>query len=87
MFKFKVPDNLKIKIAFVTVSFDTKGTRPFQWTLLVIASLLLNAILWPYIVVSSINTVFGTNIYWTDINVFVGTWLMLLTLGHFSSKE
>lgn len=87
MFKFKVPDNLKIKIAFVTVSFDTKGTRRFQWTLLVIASLLLNAILWPYIVVSSINTVFGTNIYWTDINVFVGTWLMLLTLGHFSSKE
>ena len=87
MFKFKVPDNLKIKIAFVTVSFDTKGTRRFQWTLLVIASLLLNAILWPYIVVSSINAVFGTKLDCLSVNVFVGTWLLLITLGYFTNKD
>ena len=87
MFKFKVPDNLKIKIAFVTLSFDTKGTHPFQWVVLGATAFLLNAILWPYIVISSINAVFGTKLDCLSVNVFVGTWLLLITLGYFANKD
>jgi hypothetical protein len=87
MLKLKVPQNLKIKIAFITLTFDTTGTGVFQWVLLGITSFVLNALLWPYIVISSINAVFGTNLYWSNINVFIGTWLLLLTLSHFTNKD
>ena len=87
MLKLKVPDNFKVKIAFITVTFDTKGTSAFQWFVLGFTAFVLNAILWPYIVISSINAIFGTQLDFLSVNVFIGTWLLLLTLSHFTSKE
>lgn len=87
MLKLKVPEKLRIKIAFITITFDTKNSHPLQWMMLGVTSFILNALLWPYIAISAINAVFGTKIYCYDINVFVGTWLLLLTISHFASKE
>jgi hypothetical protein len=87
MLKIKVPDNLKLNIAFLKISFDTKGTNPFQWAAIKFVAFFINAILWPYIVISAINAIFGTHLNFLSANVFVGTWLLLLTLSYFSNKE
>lgn len=87
MLKLKIPKDYKVKIAFITITFDTTGTSPFQWAFLGVITGLLNFILWPYIVITSINLVFNTHIDWFTFNSFIGVWLLLLSLGDFTSKE
>lgn len=90
MLKFKIPDKLKLKIGFITFSFDTTNTWPLQWILLAISVGILNIFIWPYILATAVNAVFATQLDWTNINVFVGIWVLILSLqaisGNFDQK-
>jgi len=85
--KINIPEQLRLKIAIFSIVFNTKDTHPFQWIVLSFTAGVLNALLWPFIIVSCINMVFGTQINWLSINAFFGVWGLILTLGQISNNE
>jgi hypothetical protein len=86
MFKPTKPEEIKLKLAFITVTLDTKAVS-WKWILLVMATaMVLNLILWPVVILLAFNLLFGTELSLT-FKTFVGIWLFLLTLAHFSKKD
>ena len=85
--KINIPEELRLKIAFFRIVFNTKDTHPFQWIVLASTTVVLNTLLWPFIIISCINMVFGTQINWLSINAFFGVWGLILCLGEITSKE
>jgi len=81
--KINIPEQLRLKIAIFSIVFNTKDTHPFQWIVLSFTAGVLNALLWPFIIVSCINMVFD----WLSINAFFGVWGLILTLGQISNNE
>ena len=87
MFKTSVPDEIKIRLAFIRITLNTEGVPPYQLILIVLTSMGLNLLLWPFIISMCINLIFGTKLdCWTP-EVFFGIWGLLLSFERFTSSE
>jgi hypothetical protein len=87
MFKTSVPDQIKIRLAFIRITLNTEGVPSYQLILIVLASMGLNLLLWPFIISMCINLIFGTKLdCWTP-EVFFGIWGLLLSFERFTSSE
>lgn len=87
MFKKSVPDEIKIRLAFIRVTLNTDGVPLYQLILIVLASMGLNILLWPFIISMCINLIFGTKLdCWTP-EVFFGIWGLLLSFERFTSND
>lgn len=87
MFKTSVPDEIKIRLAFIRIALNTEGVPSYQLILIVLASMVLNILLWPFIISMCINLIFGTKLdCWTP-EVFFGIWGLLLSFERFTSND